>query len=295
MDMSPLRAFTTVEPLGMLAFLCGAGWMVVERVLVNERRLLAVSHELATAQRIQQSILPHETPQVSGAVVAARYLPMSEVAGDFYDFLGTGPQGFGVLVADVSGHGVPAAIIASMVKVALAAEADHATDPGSLLGRMNRALCGKFDMAYVTAVYGWIDSTAGTLVYAAAGHPPLLVRRAGGRIEALEERGFVLGFDPGSTYAAGTAALSDGDCVLFYTDGLTDAEAPGGEFFGDRQLGERLSNRSPASAAQLLDGLLADVRSWTGPGDGGFADDITMVVVQIGPSPLLASSHAAGR
>jgi len=164
----------SLEPIGVLAAVWGLGFLVAERGLASERRLVAVSHELETARRIQRSILPTEAPRVPGATVAARLLPMTEVAGDFYDFL-VADDAVGILVADVSGHGVPAAIVASMVKIALASEGECLLDPGLLLTRLNRALSGKFDIAYITAVYACVDLRERKLIYSSAGHPSPLV------------------------------------------------------------------------------------------------------------------------
>jgi GNAT superfamily N-acetyltransferase len=111
---------------------------------------------------------------VAGLEITTSYLPMAEVAGDFYDFLDQCDGRLGVLVADVSGHGVPAALIASMVKIAFAAQADHASDPARVIGGMNHALCGKFEFAYVTATYAFLDPTSRRLEYASAGHPPIM-------------------------------------------------------------------------------------------------------------------------
>jgi phosphoserine phosphatase RsbU/P len=104
----------------------------------NDRRLRELKHELETARQIQASVLPRQTPVIEGVAIAARLVPMTEVAGDFYDFLELGTGRLGILVADVSGHGVPAALIASMVKVALVAQAGHGDDPARALNGMNQ-------------------------------------------------------------------------------------------------------------------------------------------------------------
>jgi len=107
---------------------------------------------------------------LTGLDIAARYLPMSAVAGDFYDFLFIDEKRIGILIADVTGHGIPAALIASMLKVAFAAQAHHANDPACVLAGLNRALCGKFEEHFVTAAYLFIDLQNYLLRYSAAGH-----------------------------------------------------------------------------------------------------------------------------
>ena len=139
------------------------------------QQLLTIQKELETARQIQLSILPSEIPKIEGLDIAARYLPMTSVAGDFYDFIVVDEKHIGILVADVSGHGMPAALIASMLKIALSAQVAHAADPAQVLLGLNQALCGKFQHHYVTAAYLFVDMQKRTLTYAGAGHPPLLL------------------------------------------------------------------------------------------------------------------------
>ena len=136
-------------------------------------RLREIQRELETARQIQFSILPEKTPKMAGVDIAARYIPMSSVAGDFYDFIAVDEQHLGILVADVSGHGMPAALIASMLKIAFAAQTMHADNPAQVLQGLNQALCGKFQHQYVTASYAFVDMEKRTLTYAGAGHPRL--------------------------------------------------------------------------------------------------------------------------
>jgi len=265
------------EPFAMLILVACLGYVVVNRVFQTERRVAAVGRELETARQIQQSILPKRPPAIEGLSIAAHYDSMAEVAGDFYDFVVTPSGQLGVLVADVSGHGVPAAIVASMVKIALSIQEGEITDPGLVLTRMNRALCGRFELAYVTATFALIDPAARTLTYAAAGHPSPLLVRAMGRVESLDERGMVLGFLPDASYTSATVRdLAGGDRIVFYTDGITEASRSDGEFFGDRQFREVLTIGPSQTADRFLATLIERARQWTG---ADFEDDVTVVVV----------------
>ena len=131
------------EPLGFACFLTALGYLLALRTFENEERLRELNKELEIATRIQLSILPRDMPEAPGLTMYAQYLPMTAVAGDFYDFLRIDDSRIGILIADVSGHGVPAALIASMVKIAIAAQLPHADDPGRVLAGMNHTLCGK--------------------------------------------------------------------------------------------------------------------------------------------------------
>jgi sigma-B regulation protein RsbU (phosphoserine phosphatase) len=270
-----------VEPFAMLILVLCLGYAAANRVFTNERRVAAVSRELETARRIQQSILPKHAPSVNGVRVASHYEPMSEVAGDLFDFVVTRSGQLGVLVADVSGHGVPAAIIASMVKIGLATQRDNVEDPGAVLTELNRALYGQFELAYVTATFLLIDPAARRLAYASAGHPPsLLVRRSGG-IERLDRGGVVLGFVPEMHYT--TSAIHDlapGDRIVLYTDGLTEATRDGGEYFGDRQLDVLLATSRTLPLDQFTPRLVDAARAWAGVPSGALADDVTVVAVE---------------
>src|SRR5260370_33168353 len=131
----------------------------------------------------------------------------------------------GILVADVSGHGMPAALIASMLKIALSAHGPHAADPAQVLVGLNQALCGKFQHHYVTAAYLFVDMQKRTLTYAGAGHPPLLLRD-GKRVRDVAENGLFLGRFPFATYSSGELPLTAGDLTLPYTAVIPETTNP---------------------------------------------------------------------
>ncbi|HEY0512269.1 MAG TPA: SpoIIE family protein phosphatase, partial [Thermoanaerobaculia bacterium] len=183
-----------VEQFGFLLFVCGLGTVAARRVFGDQNRLTEIRQELATARAIQESILPGEAPRIPGLDVAFRYLPAAEVAGDFYEFLPGEGRRLGILVADVSGHGVPAALVASMLKVAVAAQAAHVASPGRVLSEINAIFHGKLKNQFITALYVYLDLENGSLTAASAGHPPPLVWRQGSRqVEELPPGGVVLG------------------------------------------------------------------------------------------------------
>src|SRR5262249_36145157 len=187
--------------------------------------------------RIQDSIIPRCVPSTPGLVVTARYEPMTEVAGDFYDFIAVDERRLTILVADVSGHGVPAALIASMLKVAFAAQNECATDPAEVLSRINATLHGRLDRQFVTAACAHIDLTERTLHYAGAGHPPsLLWKSSTGELVELAENGLLLGPFRSATYKNVRHSVEAGDIVLFYTDGLVEGTSNDGRPFGDERL-----------------------------------------------------------
>jgi Stage II sporulation protein E (SpoIIE) len=285
-----------VEFLGFFVCVACLGYVAARRTFVNEERLLAINKELEIARQIQSSILPREIPRLAGLDIAARHLPMSAVAGDFYDFLVVDDKRIGVLIADVTGHGVPAALIASMLKVAFAAQSGHADAPARVLTGLNRALCGKFEDHFVTAAYVFIDMQAGVLRYAGAGHPPLLlVSRAAGKARHIEENGLMLGLFPDAAYAAIEIPLSDGDRYLLCTDGVLEAKDANEQEFGRSGSMRFLESNSALRAKPFSDKLIDELSRWSGQATGGAQeDDITLVVLDFQTVDFQASLQAGG-
>jgi hypothetical protein len=270
-----------VEFLGFLVFVACLGYVSAYRTLANEERLLAISKELEIARRIQTSTLPQSVPTLKGLEIAARYLPMSAVAGDFYDFLCVDEKRVGILVADVTGHGVPAALIASMLKVAFAGQAAHAHDPARVLTGLNRSLCGKFEEHFVTAAYLFVDLEKSLLHYSAAGHPPLMLASgAAGKVREIEENGLMLGMFPEAVYSSVEIRVGPGDRCLLYTDGIFEAKNAAQEEFGKSRCKEFLETQRDIPATCFVKTLLDSVAGFSGHNSSRVQeDDITLLVL----------------
>jgi phosphoserine phosphatase RsbU/P len=270
-----------VEFLGFLVFVACLGYVSARRTFVNEERLLAINKELEIARRIQSSTLPQSVPTLRGLEITARYVPMSAVAGDFYDFLSVDEKRVGILVADVTGHGVPAALIASMLKVAFAGQATHARDPVRVLTGLNRSLCGKFEEHFVTAAYLFVDLEKGLLHYSAAGHPPLMLASgAVGNVREIEENGLMLGMFPEAAYSSVEIRVSPGDRCLLYTDGLFEAKNAAQEEFGKARCKEFLETQLHIPAARFANTLLDNIAGFSGYNSSrAQEDDITLLVL----------------
>ena len=270
-----------VEPAGFLFFVCTLGYFVAHRIFAREESLVTIQKELQIAEQIQASILPRVVPRLAGIEISARYLPMSAVAGDFYDFFVLEGKQLGILIADVTGHGVPAALIASMLKVAFASQSAHAADPARVLAGLNQALCGKFEEHFVTAAYLYVDLEAKIIRYAGAGHPPLLFsNRSNGDARSIEQNGFFLGMFPEAEYASLEMRLQPGDRYLLYTDGLPESKNVTGEEFGIIRCTKFLESNPRLNATALADGLLAEIARWSARTSGASQDDdMTLVVL----------------
>ena len=275
------------EPYGVFVLICCLGYAATRRVLANERLLFSLGEEMRAATQIQSSILPRAKPDVGSFHLAVRYAPMTAVAGDFYDFLTIRPSCLGVVVADVTGHGVPAALVASMVKVAVAAHTDVGAEPGKVIAGLNSTLCSHAQGQYASAVYVALDQARRVGCYSAAGHPPLLLwHRANRTLLELKENGLLLGVRSSEGYTQTEFPLEAGDRLLVYTDGLVEAANPRGEAFGEARLGEFIRTYQDLPAEQFADRLLDEVLRW--PENGSIrtqADDITVVVIDIGNMP----------
>ena len=245
------------------------------------RQLVAINMELEMARQIQLSILPRDTPKIQGLEIVARYLPMTSVAGDFYDFIMVDEKHVGILVADVSGHGLPSALIASMLQVALTAQAGHASDPARVLSGLNQALCGKFEHNFVTAVYVYVDMEKKLLTYAGAGHPPVLFwRKSAGNVSEVLENGLFLGMFPEATYASVQLPVGVGDRGVLYTDGIPETKNPSQEEFGTARFKRFMESNQGLAVDQFADGLLDELSRFSQqPRGEGQQDDITVLTI----------------
>jgi len=267
--------------IGFAAFLLSVGYTGLEMVLLDERRLLALDNELAIARQLQFSILPERVPGIAKLKIAATYQPMTAVAGDFYEFLPIDQHRTGFLIADVSGHGVPAALIASMIKVAAQSLNACASEPGEVLGRLGAILSPHLRGQFVSASYLCIDTESHTGRYSAAGHPPLLWWRSSEHsLTRVESNGLLMGILPDRQYPVCTLQFVPGDRILLSTDGVTEPENARGEAFGDSRLEEIVRDHSSNSPAELSQRLLDGLRSWHAPIRQQH-DDITLIVIDV--------------
>jgi steroid delta-isomerase-like uncharacterized protein len=252
---------------------------VVQPALEQERRERErIDQELRVAQRIQQAALPKEVPQLGGWQIAPYYRPAREVGGDFYQFLEQDDGRVCFVVGDATGKGVPAAFVMSATCALLGGVATASDNsPGKVLARVNEVLLSRIPPnMFVTCFYAILEPQSASLRYANAGHdPPYLWR--GGDAEQLRARGMPLGLMPGMTYEEGEVPLREGDCVLFYSDGLVEAHDPEGEMFGFPKLGKLISEH--AEGGSLGDSLMEELYSFVGEG-WEQEDDITLLTLR---------------
>jgi hypothetical protein len=261
--------------------------------------------ELDAARTIQQSLIPVAPPRLDGVRIAARYRAMQIVGGDFYDFrTGPGENTLGIVLADVSGHGIPAALIVSMVKLAFWYQKDRLPAPGTLFTRMNEILLNNIGGEFVTGCYVWIDLARMELATSNAGHPPLFLWKGRAReLRELRPAGRLLGLMPDPRFDVETAGLEQGDRIVLYTDGVFEAPSADaqGEQFGLTRLRSFIAENAHLSPERFADRLMETVTGWCG-GANRIADDIALVVIDVEAPGLSAGQdirrrvgHALGR
>jgi hypothetical protein len=278
--LTPGYEITSLEPYGQLVFLGCLVYVVAYRFFQNETKLVSIAHELETARQIQSFILPQTTVEIKGIDLAARYMPMASVAGDFYDFIKVDKKRLGILIADVSGHGVPASLISSMVKIAFSYQLPHAYNPAQVLSGINQILCGKLESDFVTAGYLFIDTEKQIATYAGAGHPPMLLwRRTEQKIYEYREKGIILGQLEDARYQNIELKLKSGDRFFLYTDGIIEATNAAGDIFGWNHFKEFITSHANQSVGNFADGLIQRISNWSRKHlDTALDDDLTLVV-----------------
>ena len=254
----------------------------VERLraeLDAERRRLR--DELAFARRVQLNLMPMSPPVIDGWQIAATYRPARQVGGDFYDLyqLPGRPSIVGLVVADVTGKGITAALMMAFSRAVLRSAAYNGSGPADALRRTNRVLVREARTGlFLTAFVAWLDTETGVLRWASAGHEaPILVRGGSGRAGRLSAASGILGlFDP-LDIRDRTTILAPGDLLVAHTDGVTDARAPDGAFFGEPRYLDIVRQHGSAGADAVIGAVDADVDAFQG--EAPPADDLTIVAV----------------
>jgi serine phosphatase RsbU (regulator of sigma subunit) len=246
-----------------------------------------IEQELQVAQLIQRQFLPRELPELSGWHVATHYQPAKAVGGDFYDFIEL-PDGLvGLVCGDVTGKGVPAALVMATTHSILRGDAPQYVSPGKVLERANNLLLKDIPaQMFVTCLYGVLDPSTGQLRYANAGHNPPYVHTRDGVVE-LRATGMPLGAMPDMTYEEKETTLGPGDTVLLHSDGLVEAHDPERTMFGFPRLAELMNGCS--GGPELIQLLLGELDGFTGP-DWEQEDDITLVALQRTAMPAVTEA-----
>lgn len=254
-----------------------------------ERELAAEKLEFDDAEALQRAFLPPSLPEVEGCEMAVQWRPRRRIGGDYYDIFLLDSRRVGFCVADVSGKGVPAALLMSNLQAGLRSFATASMPPAEVVSRVNQLLCtNHLTNKFVTLFYGILDLGRLELTYVNAGHPPLIIHKADGRRLELGGTGGIVGFFPSLTYRQEAMPLEEGDTLWLFTDGILEARDPFEAEFGAAHLAALLGEIKGAPLAEaknrLWNALLAHCR-------GDLEDDATMLAFRIHGPNGTAFSH----
>jgi sigma-B regulation protein RsbU (phosphoserine phosphatase) len=244
--------------------------------VLEKRRL---EGEVSIGQRIQRSFLPDRDPQVPNFEVAGANDSSDLVGGDYYDFIRIAEGHLGIVVADVSGKGIPAALIMASFRASLIAEIRNNYSIRTIMAKVNKLLWESVEIdRFVTGIYGVLDFHARRFTYVNAGHNPgLLYRAASGKFDQLDATGPLLGTFEASTYKERHADIHPGDVLVLYTDGVTEAMSPAGELFGMERLQDVVRERAGEGAGSVVRGIREAARTFQ---EGRKTDDLTIAVLK---------------
>jgi phosphoserine phosphatase RsbU/P len=256
------------------------GFVLLNLLIVLEvADRLSLKHDLNVARDIQLAMLPHGTYRAPGIEIHGETKPANTVGGDFYDLLPLADGRVLIALGDVAGKGSPAALLMALLLAILRTLVDLGLDLGTLMARLNGQVVRHAPPSrFITLFLAIVDPGAGTLTWVNAGQNPPMIRRRDGQIERLMATGVALGMFEGTGYAVRQSPLVAGEVLVMYSDGITEAETPGGAPFDDGGLESVIAAWADASAPEVSAAILRAVERHVG--EGRFADDLTVLVVK---------------
>ncbi|MGA2499197.1 MAG: SpoIIE family protein phosphatase, partial [Tepidisphaeraceae bacterium] len=276
---SEQKAFSQLE-IDLLKAVAAQAAAAIENTRLYEESLRAkeLEKQVKMASEVQQRMVPREAPRIEGVDLACVYVPCHALGGDLYDYIELPGENIGLVVADVSGKGVPASLIMAAVRASIRAHVDNIYYLYEVMRRVNRMVCrdtrpGEF----VTCFYGVLDRHTRRLTYCNAGHPPPLLLRTG-QVTELQGANLVLGVEPGEAYEQHVVDLQSGDILLLYTDGLTDAMNFDRDTWGRERLIAAFA-KGGATAELISQNVLWEMRRFVGLSEQN--DDITAMVARM--------------
>ncbi len=253
----------------------------IERAILYQQSIeqKALEEELAIARRIQQTFLPEKAPVVPGLDIAGINIPSEAVGGDYYDYIDIVKNQFGIAIGDVSGKGIGAALIMAAFRASLKAEIRNNYAIRTIFAKVNSLLYESIEREnYVTSVYGVLDAKNRVFTFSNAGHNPPLLFKSDSRIIDLTEGGLALGMFPGSQYEERPVYIDNGDILLFYTDGVTEAQNKNNEEFGENRLKKLVRQSKESSAREIINRVVDSVQQFKDPSKP--LDDLTMILIK---------------
>jgi len=280
LESDELSAYSD-DDLDVLMLLASQVAIIIEKVMLHEQMIekKRLQGQLEVARQVQLELLPPSDPELSGFDISAYNFPTEEVSGDYYDWVRMYDDEIGIVIADVAGKGVPAAILMSFLRAGLRSATHTGYATNISMAKVNYLLWESIERnQFVTAFHGILDASNRTLSYSNAGHNPPLLLKANGDISFIVHGEQPLGMFEDTRYHEYHLLLEPGDVLVLYTDGVTEAQNPAGEEFGRDRLAEAVKENYDLPARELIASLEMAVLAWTA--NAGANDDVTFFVIK---------------
>src|SRR5919112_1053236 len=268
------------EDMQLLMLLASQVAIIVEKAMLNEQLVekKRLEAQLEVARQVQLALLPERDPVMDGFDISAYNFSTEEVSGDYYDFVKPYEDHLGLVIADVSGKGVPASLLMAFLRASLRSAIHVGYAPNVAMAKVNHLLWESIEPhQFVTAFYGMLDATNRTLAFVNAGHNPLLILNPDGP-RFVERGGLPLGLFKDTRYYEYYLPIDSGQILVLYTDGATEAQSPEGQEYGRSRLVDAVSRSRDRRAREMIDYIYNDIFEWTG--GRGSGDDVTFVIIK---------------
>ena len=279
LESDRLSAYTN-DDVEMLQFFADAAAFSIEKAMLHKQLIeqKLISKQLQTAREVQSRLLPHDAPYLSGYDIAGICIPAEEIGGDYFDYIPLSRNRLGLAVADVSGHGIPSALVMMAFRALLRTKARGRLGPAHIANTINQLL-PEFtgDNHFVTILYGILEGASGNLTYISCGHPPPLLLRADGEVDKLDKQNIALGIFQHIHFTDEQIQMTAGDILVLYTDGVIELMNKQGEAFGIQRLVQVIRENQQLPAVELINKVIEATLVFS---DYGFLDDLTLVVVR---------------
>ncbi|MFL6337489.1 MAG: PP2C family protein-serine/threonine phosphatase [Pyrinomonadaceae bacterium] len=279
LESDDLNAYTE-DDKQLLMLLASQVAIIVEKAMLHEQLVekKRLEAQLEVARQVQLALLPERDPELDGFDISAYNFSTEEVSGDYYDFVKPYDDQLGLVIADVSGKGVPASLLMAFLRASLRSAIHVGYAPNVAMAKVNYLLWESIEQhQFVTAFYGMLDSTNRTLAFVNAGHNPLLILNPDGP-RFIERGGLPLGLFKDTRYYEYYLPIDSGQTLVLYTDGATEAQSPEGQEYGRSRLVDAVRRCRDRRAREMIDYIYNDIFEWTG--GRGSGDDVTFVVIK---------------
>lgn len=280
LESDRLSAYTD-DDVEVLQFFADAAAISIEKAMLHKQLLEheLIGKQLQTAKEVQSRLFPHNAPLLSGYDIAGVCIPADEIGGDYFDYIPLSRNRLGLVVADVSGHGIPSALVMTAFWALLRVKARSKLVPANIANTINRLLPEFMgDQYFVTVCYATLEMPTGNLTYISCGHPPPLLFHADGGVDKLDQKNAALGIFQNLHYTDEQIEMTAGDILVLYTDGVIELMNHQGETFGIPHLVQVIRENRQLAAAELINKVIEATRIFSY--DDGFQDDLTLVIVR---------------